>query len=44
MTKIYSKQKLKKKPSKEVVNFILSYSKSLKIVRIGKLTFEQISN
>ena len=31
-------------PSKTTVNFILSYSKALKMVKVGRLTFENLSN
>ena len=47
MAKIYSKKKneiLKMLPKKETVNFILSYSKALRINKIGEGTFETILN
>lgn len=47
MAKLYSKkrQSIKEmKPSKETVSFILSYSQAMKIVKVGKLTFENIVN
>jgi len=48
MAKLYSKKKeattKKLLPSKTTVDLILSYSKALKIVRSGNLTFESLSN
>lgn len=48
MAKLYSRKKQVSKkellPSKTTVNLILSYSKALKIVRVGSLTFENLSN
>ena len=47
MAKLYSKRKksIKEiKPNKEIVSFILSYSKALKIVKVGNLTFENVVN
>jgi hypothetical protein len=47
MGKLYAKkrQSIKEmKPSKSVVSFILSYSKAMKIVKVGTLTFESIAN
>lgn len=47
MAKIYSKAKLaapKMLPKKETVDFILSYSKALKVVKTGNGTFVDIVN
>jgi len=47
MAKLYSKKTLANKqliPKKETVSLILQYSSSLNIIKIGKLTFECISN
>jgi len=48
MAKIYSKKQLaapEMLPKKETVDFLLNYSKALKIVRTsGNLTFESIAN
>ncbi|MCL5129100.1 hypothetical protein [Algibacter sp. L4_22] len=48
MEKIYSKESVgnpkKREPSKETVNFILSYSKALKIVKYKHLEFETLLN
>ena len=47
MAKIYSKKKSespKMLPKKETVNFILNYSKALRIDKIGEGTFETILN
>lgn len=48
MAKLYSRKKQTQKnellPSKSTVNLILSYSRALKIVRVGNLTFENLSN
>jgi hypothetical protein len=47
MAKIYSKRKLVKpimKPKKEVVSFLLNYSKALSVVKVGKVNFEVIAN
>ena len=47
MAKLYSKRKLAPKkmlPKKETVNFILSYSKALRIVKVDDVNFEIISN
>jgi hypothetical protein len=47
MAKIYSKKQLaasKMLPKKDTVSFLLSYSKALSIVKVGKLTFECIAN
>ncbi len=48
MAKIYSKKKLASPemlPKKETIDFLLNYSKALKIVKSsGNLTFESIAN
>ncbi|MFT6748304.1 MAG: hypothetical protein ACI9XR_000854 [Flavobacterium sp.] len=47
MAKLYTKNSLAKLnmvPKKETINFLLNYSKALKIVTIGKLQFEIIVN
>jgi hypothetical protein len=47
MAKIYAKKKLEetqKLPKKETISFLLNYSKALNVVKIGKLSFENISN
>ena len=47
MAKLYSKKKLastKMLPKKETIQFILSYSKALRIVKIGNMNFENIAN
>jgi hypothetical protein len=47
MAKIYSKRTLVKtimKPKKEVVSFLLNYSKALNVVKVGKVNFEIIAN
>ncbi|WP_165764571.1 hypothetical protein [Flavobacterium cyanobacteriorum] len=49
MAKIYSEKKLaapkKMLPKKETINFLLNYSKALKVVKTsGNLTFESIAN
>ncbi|WP_201309324.1 hypothetical protein [Flavobacterium sp. MK4S-17] len=47
MAKIYSKKKLaapKMLPKKETINFLLSFSKALRIVKTGNGTFENIAN
>lgn len=48
MAKIYSEKKLaapkKMLPKKETVNFILNYSKALKIVKTENGTYENIAN
>jgi hypothetical protein len=47
MAKIYSKRKLVTpimKPKKEVISFLLNYSKALSIVKVGKENFEIIAN
>ncbi len=47
MAKLYSKKKLaapKMLPKKETVDFILNYSKALKIVKTSNGTYENIAN
>ena len=47
MAKLYSKKKLastKMLPKKETIQFILNYSKALRIVKIGSMNFETIDN
>ena len=47
MAKIYSKKKNatpKMLPKKETVNFILNYSKALRIEKIGNVVYETILN
>ncbi|MEO8517444.1 MAG: hypothetical protein ABI426_11890 [Flavobacterium sp.] len=47
MAKLYTKKKNanpKMLPKKETVNFILNYSKALRIVKVGEVDFEIISN
>lgn len=47
MAKIYSTKKLAAPtmlPKKETVDFLLNYSKALKIVKTGNGTFETIAN
>jgi hypothetical protein len=47
MAKIYSKKTVeapKNLPKKETISFLLNYSKALKIIKVGKLSFENISN
>lgn len=47
MAKLYSSKKVTStvmKPKKETINNILSYSRSLKIFKIGKLQFEYLAN
>lgn len=47
MAKIYSKKKLVTnlmKPEKEIVSFLLNYSKALNIVQSKNMSFEIITN
>jgi len=47
MAKIYSEEKLaapKMLPKKETIDFILNYSKALKIVKTENGTYENIAN
>jgi hypothetical protein len=47
MAKIYSKKSFiapKMKPKKEVISFLLHYSKALQVVKTERATFEFIAN
>ncbi|WP_374551050.1 hypothetical protein [Flavobacterium sp.] len=47
MAKFYSDRKLASKkllPKKETIQFILQYSKVLRVVKVGNLNFETIAN
>jgi len=47
MAKIYSKKTLvtnTMKPRKEIVSFLLSYSKALSIIKVKNISFEIIAN
>lgn len=47
MAKIYSKEKLvtnSMKPKKETISFLLSYSKALSFIKVGKIKIENIAN
>ena len=47
MAKIYLKKKnpsIVMSPKKETVNFILNYSKALRIDKVGEIVFETILN
>ncbi len=47
MAKIYSKKALAKTkmlPKPQTINFILNYSKALKVLKVGNLNFETIAN
>ncbi len=47
MAKIYSKKTLvanSMKPKKETVSFLLSYSKALSFIKVGKMKIENIAN
>jgi hypothetical protein len=47
MAKIYSKKTLvtnTMKPKKEIVSFLLSYSKALSIIKLKNISFEIIAN
>lgn len=47
MAKIYSKKTViakDRKPTKETISFVLSYSKALSIIKIDNKSFEIISN
>lgn len=47
MAKLYSKKRnsiKEMKPSAATISFILSYSQALKIVKVGKLTFDTLAN
>ena len=47
MAKLYSKRTLattKMLPKRETINFILNYSKALKVVKASNMNFEIIAN
>lgn len=47
MAKLYSKKALaatKMLPKKETINFILNYSKALKVIKVGNMNFEILAN
>lgn len=47
MAKIYSKKIIEAsnmKPKKEIVSFLLNYSKALSIIKVGKFNIEVIAN
>lgn len=47
MDKIYSKKNLiskKLKPKKEVINFLVNYSKALNVLKTKTMTIEIVSN
>lgn len=47
MAKIYSQEALeisKKLPKKETIQFLLSYSKALNVIKIGNKSFEILAN
>jgi hypothetical protein len=47
MAKIYSKKgelNSVKIPSSETIQFLLNYSRALTVLKVGKFTFETISN
>ena len=47
MAKLYSQKELantKMLPKKATVNFILNYSKALKMIKIGNMNFELLAN
>lgn len=47
MAKLYSKKALantKMLPKKETINFILNYSKALKVIKVGSINFEIVAN
>jgi hypothetical protein len=47
MAKLYSKKALantKMLPKNETINFILNYSKALKMVKVGNMNFELLAN
>lgn len=45
MAKLYSEKKVKKMyPKKETINFLLNYSKALRISTYKKIQFENILN
>ncbi|MEC4048993.1 hypothetical protein OX284_006105 [Flavobacterium sp. SUN046] len=47
MSKLYSKKTLantKFLPKPQTINFILNYSKSMSVMKVGKMNFEFIAN
>ncbi len=47
MGKIYTKKQLaapKMSPKKETISFLLNYSKALRMIKVGDMTFETIAN
>ena len=47
MAKIYLKKTLatpKMEPKKEIISFLLNYSKALNYLKVGKMKFENIAN
>ena len=47
MAKLYTSKKLatpKMLPKKEIIHFLLNYSKALSMVKVGNITFESIAN
>lgn len=47
MAKLYTSKKLaapKMLPKKETIQFLLSYSKALSMMKVGNMTFETIAN
>jgi hypothetical protein len=47
MAKIYSQKKLANspmKPRKEIVSFLLNYSKALSVIKVKNISFEIIAN
>lgn len=46
MAKLYSKKLLAAKmlPKKETIQFLLDYSKALKIIKVGNKNFEVLAN
>ncbi|MBC7525870.1 MAG: hypothetical protein H7239_15715 [Flavobacterium sp.] len=47
MAKLYTKQNVaisKMTPSKETINFIINFSKALKVIKVGNKSFEFIAN
>lgn len=47
MAKLYAKKKLadqKMLPKKETISFLLNYSKALRIIKVGNLSFENLAN
>ncbi|GGD27445.1 MULTISPECIES: hypothetical protein [Flavobacterium] len=47
MGKLYTKKQLaapKMLPKKETISFLLNYSKALRMIKVGNMTFETIAN